>query len=381
VQAIRNNSYNLFSPIVGLLKKKTHYLFRKLDDYDVFVLKAAEHGFWASKMYISSGPMPDSIKKKGVAYVENVPVKTMSLMKEGDIVLATPNGQLSVVYDSDSKHNCIFATNRCNQKCVMCPQPPSLESDPLMNNQIATIKLMARYKPEHLAITGGEPTLLGSGLLELIEACKRFIPETALTILTNGRNFKNFSYVQDIVSLRHPDLQFAIPLYSDDYSKHDNIVGVPGSFFDIIKGLHNLALFGQKIEIRTVVLPQNANRLKEMAEFIYRNLTFVCHIAFMGMEVTGIAWNNADILWRDPITYANDLERTFRYLKRVDMLASIYNFQLCVLPEILWPFARKSISDWKNGYVEECSGCSMINDCGGFFTTSGEYKSESIHRI
>ncbi len=47
---------------------------------------------------------------------------------------------------------------------------------------------MARHKPEYLAITGGEPTLLGSGLLELICACKKHIPKTALAILTNGKN-------------------------------------------------------------------------------------------------------------------------------------------------------------------------------------------------
>jgi len=322
-----------------------------------------------------------NIKKKGTPYIECIPLETMSLIRDGDIILATPDGQLNVSYDIESKQIGIFTTNRCNQKCIMCPQPPSLENDPFMGNQIAAIKLMARYKPEHLAITGGEPTLLGSGLLELINACKKYLPKTALTILTNGRNFKKFSYVQDIVGLQHPDLQFAIPLYSDDYSNHDKIVGISGSFFDTIKGLHNLALFGQRIEIRTVVLPQNAHRLKEIAEFIYRNLTFVCHIAFMGMEVTGLARENADVLWQDPAIYANDLERAFRYLKRVDMNASIYNFQLCVLPKNLWPFARKSISDWKNGYVEECTGCSMINDCGGFFTTSGEYKSDSIHRI
>jgi hypothetical protein len=63
------------------------------------------------------------------------------------------------------------------------------------------------------------------------------------------------------------------------------------------------------------------------------------------------------------------------------MVASIYNFQLCILPEKLWPFCRKSISDWKNGYMEECVECVRKNECGGFFTTSGEYKSKNIHKF
>jgi hypothetical protein len=101
----------------------------------------------------------------------------------------------------------------------------------------------------------------------------------------------------------------------------------------------------------------------------------------MGIEVTGVARQNADVLWQDPASYAIDLEKAFRYLKRVDMAGSIYNFQLCIMPEELWPFCRKSISDWKNGYLEECSECSRKSDCGGFFTTSGEYKSQKIHAL
>jgi His-Xaa-Ser system radical SAM maturase HxsC len=382
LQPIIGNSQNFSFPIVGLLQKKRRLKFlRKSEDIDLFVLKAVGNRLNSNKTYISNGPIPVSIKKKRLPYIENVPITSLSILKEGDIVLATPDGQLSILYDSKSQHNCILATNRCNLKCVMCPQSPSSEADPYIKNQIRAISLMARHKPEYLAITGGEPTLLGPGLLELIDACKRHLPNTALAILTNGKNFKKFSFVQEIVKIQHPNLQFAIPIYSDDYSIHDNIVGIEGSFFDTVKGLHNLALFNQKIEIRTVVLPQTSSRLSNFAEFIYKNLTFINHIAFMGIEVTGSARKNADVLWRDPIIYGNDLEKTFRYLNRVDMAASIYNFQLCILPEKLWPFCRKSISDWKNCYMEECTECSKKSDCGGFFTTSGEYKSQNIHRL
>jgi len=382
VQSIRGNAYNLSSPVVGMFqKKRTLDLLRMPGNSNIFVLKDDGNGLFSVEAYISNGPMSANIKKMGVPYIENVPMETLSILKDGDVVLATPDGQLSVIYDSMSLHNCIFTTNRCNLKCVMCPQLPSSESDPLIRNQIAAIRLMAHHKPQYLAITGGEPTLLESSLSELIDACKRYIPKTPLIILTNGRKLKNFSFVKEISEIQHPNLRFAIPLYSDDYSTHDKIVGIPGSFFDTIKGLHNLALFDQNIEIRTVVLPQNASRLPNLAEFIYRNLTFVRHIAFMGMEVTGLARQNADALWQDPATYANDLEKTFRYLNRVDMVASIYNFQLCILPEKLWPFCRKSISDWKNGYMEECVECVRKNECGGFFTTSGEYKSKNIHKF
>jgi len=380
METIKGTAYNWPSPIVGLLQKKKSLL-RQSDESNIFVLTTGSAALSKNKTYISTGPMSEKIKRKNLPYIEDIPAMQLSLLKEGDIVLGSPEGQLNIMYDSASRHNCIFATNRCNLKCVMCPQPPSSESDPLIDTQIAAIKLMAQHKPEHLAITGGEPTLLGPGLLEIIAACKKYIPTTGLTVLTNGVNFKKFSFVRELVELQHPNIQFAIPLYSDDYSIHDKIVGIEGSFFKTIKGLHNLALFGQRIEVRTVVLPQNASRLVNLAEFIYKNLTFVSHVAFMGIEIIGMARKNANILWQDPVTYANDLEKAFRYLQRVYMVASIYNFQLCVLPEKLWSFCRKSISDWKNGYIDECAKCAKSKDCGGFFTTSGEYRSKEIKSI
>jgi len=52
--------------------------------------------------------MSANIKKKGAPYIENVPPENLSLLKEGDVVLANPDGQLSIIYDSESHHNCIF---------------------------------------------------------------------------------------------------------------------------------------------------------------------------------------------------------------------------------------------------------------------------------
>ena len=37
----------------------------------------------------------------------------------------------------------------------------------------------------------------------------------------------------------------------------------------------------------------------------------------------------------------------------------IYNHQLCLIDRELWPFAVRSISDWKNEYHPECAGCSV----------------------
>ncbi|MDR1346838.1 MAG: His-Xaa-Ser system radical SAM maturase HxsC, partial [Prevotellaceae bacterium] len=49
---------------------------------------------------------------------------------------------------------------------------------------------------------------------------------------------------------------------------------------------------------------------------------------------------------------------------------SIFNLPLCLLPDELHIFARKSISDWKNSYVDICQECCKQEDCCGLFSTS-----------
>ncbi len=59
----------------------------------------------------------------------------------------------------------------------------------------------------------------------------------------------------------------------------------------------------------------------------------------------------------------------------------IYNHQLCLLDRELWPFAVKSISDWKNEYHPECLSCSVVDSCGGFFYSAKYRVSDHIKAI
>jgi hypothetical protein len=60
------------------------------------------------------------------------------------------------------------------------------------------------------------------------------------------------------------------------------------------------------------------------------------------------------------------------------MNVSIYNHQLCTIPADIWPFARQSISDWKNIFVPECEGCSLKPACAGFFHSAAKRHSSHI---
>ena len=65
-----------------------------------------------------------------------------------------------------------------------------------------------------------------------------------------------------------------------------------------------------------MILSLNHHRLPKLAEFIYANLPFASHVAWMGMETTGLARQNLDRVWVAPFDYRDDLEAACRYLYR-----------------------------------------------------------------
>ena len=110
-------------------------------------------------------------------------------------------------------------------------------------------------------------------------------------------------------------------------------------------------------------------RLPQIAEFVYRNLTFASHVTFMGLEMMGFAVPNLELLWIDPWDYRDKLAEATLFFATRGVPVSVYNHQLCTVPETIWPYCRKSISDWKNEYVAACNGCEVREHCGGFFSS------------
>jgi hypothetical protein len=95
----------------------------------------------------------------------------------------------------------------------------------------------------------------------------------------------------------------------------------------------------------------------------------------------GYTKTNLKQLWIDPVDYQQELEAAATYLAGVGMNVSIYNHQLCILPRSLWRFARKSISDFKNIYLDACQQCSVLDQCGGLFKSSEQIHSTHIAAI
>jgi His-Xaa-Ser system radical SAM maturase HxsC len=305
-----------------------------------------------------------------------------SYLAEGDVVTFDPERRtLRTQYRKQSAFNALLVTERCNNYCLMCSQPPrDVDDRYLVEELLQVIALMDRGNSE-VCLSGGEPTLLGDDLVRLIRATKNYVPETSLHILSNGRNFKELRLAQKVADVNHPDLMIGIPLYSDISNLHDYVVQGDGAYDETIRGILNLKRCGVKVEIRVVLHKQTYERLPQLAEFIARNLLFVDQVALMGLEMTGFTKVNLTDLWIDPVEYQAQLFEAVETLRRFKMQVSIYNLPLCILDERLLPFNVKSISDWKNEYMPECEPCTQKSDCGGFFSSATLRYSDHIMPI
>ena len=305
-------------------------------------------------------------------------VSGLEYLQGGDVVLMLPSGTVNVLYRKASPHNTVLATERCNSFCLMCSQPPRDVDDSYRVTEILRLIELIDDDCKELGISGGEPTLLGDDFLNIVRKARDSLPSTALHVLTNGRLFTDRAFAQRLGEIAHPDLMLGIPLYSDIDTTHDHVVQAKGAFDETVLGLYNLAEQGVRVEIRIVVHALTCDRLPQLAEFIYRNLPFASHVAIMGLEMFGFVHQNLPVLWVDPFDYRPQLSEAVKTLAVRGMNVSIYNHQLCTLPQSVWPFTRKSISDWKNVYLKPCEDCGVRGLCGGFFQSATKKHSAHI---
>ena len=272
-------------------------------------------------------------------------------------------------FSPKSNDNTLFVTNQCNNKCLMCVQPPTNTRD--IDFHFERNKLIIDSSPidiETIGITGGEPTLMKDKLYLLIQYIRNKYPTCLIHILSNGRAYSQREEAKKLSNFTNTLI--GIPLHSDNYIDHDLIANTKDAYNETLKGLYNLGYYGIDIELRIVINKLNFDRLSKISNFIWRNLPFVKHVAFIGMEDIGYTIKNHDKVWIDPYEYKNNLTEAVLSLSSWNIDTSIFNIPHCLLHPQVHEYARKSISDWKIMFQTECNECMVMTDCCGLFSTS-----------
>ena len=306
-------------------------------------------------------------------------VEDASHLHEGDIVSMDGSGRIRVLWEEGSSQNCLFLTERCNCRCVMCPQPPApSDSQPFLRQAEEVLNLLRGKKISDCCLTGGEPTLAGEDFFRLLRRAALEHPEALISVLTNGRLFSDKAFVRHLAGTPSRNVLFCVSLQSELDALHDEITGVKGSCVQTQQGIYHLAAHGFAVEIRTVISRYNYRYLPAFAEHIGNYFPFCAHCALMGLELHGHAEENARKLEVSPPEYAPYLKEAVRILERRGVPVSVYNVPLCMCPEEVRPRACRSISSWKNVYLPACSFCIQKEHCCGFFSTSASLPEEFL---
>jgi His-Xaa-Ser system radical SAM maturase HxsC len=306
----------------------------------------------------------------------------LEYLADGDVIrISSDLRRIRVLYRVNAAHNSLLLTERCDHYCLMCSQPPKTRDDSYLVKELRDVLRLASRHSTEIGFTGGEPTLLGDDFLDLVRLAKNYLPESSLHVLSNGRAFEDQDFAKKLGDIDHHDLMIGVPIYSDAPEIHNYVVQSDNALDGTIRGLINLNRYSIRIEIRIVLHRITMTRMVNLAEYIANNLPFVSHVAFMGMEMTGFARANKSLLWVEPDEYAETLKEAVLFLDSRRIRTSVYNLQMCLMPKELWPFMRKSISDWKNEYEPECSQCDVKETCGGFFSSYIHKKPENIRPV
>lgn len=286
---------------------------------------------------------------------------------EGDVLLCIPaHGVAQRLFRHGSQHNTLLLTERCDQLCVMCSQPPKASNDDWrFPHYERALHLVDRDAV--IGISGGEPTLYKDVLLNILGRVSEKRPDLSYHILSNGQHFVPEDRERLAELHRRVRITWGIPLYSHQAKQHDRIVGKEGAYHRVLESLYLLASTRADIELRTVITALNVLQLPHLASFIASHLPFIADWAIMGMEPIGYAKANRDALFFDHSAFPQPLVSAAQISKLLKIPCHFFNIPRCTVPPAIRGNCVDSISDWKKKFLPQCTACTERSACSGFF--------------
>jgi His-Xaa-Ser system radical SAM maturase HxsC len=286
---------------------------------------------------------------------------------ENDVILCSPSkDRVQRLIRANSLHNTLMITERCDQLCLMCSQPPRKTND-LWRFPFYKEALALAEENSTIVLSGGEPTLYKEQLFDLLNEVSDKRNDIKFHILTNCQHFEE----SDIPILKaiHNKISvlWGVPLYAHTASIHEEVVDKKDAFNTLLNNLYLLGSTGASIELRTVLTNLNALDLPNLAKFICRHINFINYWAIMAMEPVGYAKANLQNLLYDHSVAPQPLNKALNIAKIHDLNVKLFNFPLCTVNKEFRKHCVKSISDWKNKYLDICQECECKDSCTGFF--------------
>ena len=310
------------------------------------------------------GPLQDEN-----GYRVTLPAISKNYVSSGDIVQVR-RSSVRILLSKLANSNTLLLTERCDNRCLFCSQPPKEADDSYLFAEAAMA--LAEFQTESvIGLSGGEPFLDPQKAFGLLDTLDSQSLQTPIHILTNGRVFSDPSTVSTLASYaKKRELVLGIPLYATNSSIHDAMVVAHGAWHETILGLINLSHSEIGVELRFIPTKLNVDELTEIIPFVSKYFGNRFFVSVMNLEPTGWAKRNWNDLYLTPNRYGDKLLKMQRQAVLAGINIRLFNYPLCHLPEAVMDGAVKSISDWKNTYHVECERCIKKDQCGGYFTSA-----------
>lgn len=293
----------------------------------------------------------------------------------GSFISITDNNgypEVHLLGSADIPDRTLFTTGLCNSNCIMCPYTEKNR----LSSVHESIDILGRYvdlmnpHSEYLCITGGEPTLLGKDFICLMDKVKNHFHDAMIHILTNGRTFYYDDFLAAYKKVRPYKTLLGIPLHASCADLHDHITQSKGSFVETLKGIDNLYMAGEHVELRIVTSALNYTDLPALADLISNRYPQIHHVCFMGLEMMGNSMINRAQVWCSYDNIWPHIRTAVDVLIHHGIPVRLYNYPLCMVESKYHSVYQRSITPSKIEYLDGCTDCSRIAECGGFFRTT-----------
>ena len=158
----------------------------------------------------------------------------------------------------------VFLNYNCNAKCLFCSQE---NFDKSLNAPLRDIlrRVLTGYKEGYarLGFTGGEP-LLHPDVIKVVAFAKA-AGFTFIRMQTNGIRLADKKFAAAIAKAGLTFCKFSPQSLHPQV--HDRLVGVPGAFEKVLKGMENLRALEVRLGMNIVISAQNYRELPEIMQF------------------------------------------------------------------------------------------------------------------
>lgn len=286
----------------------------------------------------------------------------------GDVLLVQPSdGIAQRWFRRGDAQNTLLITERCDQLCIMCSQPPKKSHTD--NFRYFHQACLLADEGADVGLSGGEPTLFKDQLFALISGVASARPDLTFHVLTNAQHFER-SDLAMLASMREHVI-WGVPIYSADPVTHDTIVAKPGAFERLQTSLALLSEANAAVEIRTVLMKQTVSGLPRLACWLSARFPDAFCWAIMQLEQQGFARGRWAEQFFDHSSDFMQIGDAVSIALARGLTTHLYNVPRCTIPEAFRDLAPVTISDWKREYLDDCANCRDRELCSGLFAWHG----------